>query len=226
MTIRTKEALLQRQEQMKLRIEAERRARLATIPPPINSRIPPSPFNRPLCTSCKRRAAREGSTLCSRCSYSKQETSLRDTLPGLKPPTGTVEAGIAAVAMTMNSSQLPSKLLYSKEEIIPDSSLKQYTRQQVCKIIGVAPNTLSRWEKRGKTPAPMKVAHSGQYVYSQELLDHLKAYVTKYEQVIHPMIDPTVKAAKEVQTKTFKPNKKLERAVSSRLSIGGGRSIL
>lgn len=253
MTIRSKEALQARQEEMRQRVIQEKLAKQKLILPPVDPRIPLSPFSivsREKCSTGCGRYARKGSTLCSRCSFKQQEADLRDTLPGLNPPTGSAEAATAAHEILAENHGLDPGVLYARVipahvrvipahesekrpykayldgEQIPSSSIKQYTRKQVSREIGVAVNTISRWEKKGKTPAPLKIAHSGQYVYTQEHLDWLKAYVSRMEQVIHPIADPTVKAAKEVQGKTFKPNKRLERAVSSRISLGGGRSIL
>lgn len=208
-----KQTLAEKQDEMRQRRLLEKRKVVFTPNLPVHSPLQ----NRPLCSNNCGRYAREGSTLCSRCSFKDVEANLRDVLPGLSPPPASQVKGF------LQSTPSPSN---GPDPVIEDGSIKQYTRPQVAKILGVRPNTLARWEKKGKTPAPVKIVHSGQYLYSQELVNHLKEYVTLREHVIHPVVNPTVKAAKEVQGKVFKPNKRLERTVSSRLSIGSGRSIL
>lgn len=51
--------------------------------------------------------------------------------------------------------------------------MKRYTRKEVAKELGVAPNTIYLWEKKGKVPAPRKLVHNNQLIYTDE---HIAAY--------------------------------------------------
>jgi hypothetical protein len=102
-----------------------------------------------------------------------------------------------------------------------------YTRKQVSQMVGVSPTTIIRWERKGVIPLPKRFAHNNQLIYTDEIITAIKEYasqiiVTQY--VPLPPKTPQELAARGTTTrKTFKINKKLERAVAQRVSVTGFR---
>ena len=57
--------------------------------------------------------------------------------------------------------------------------MARYTRKEVAKKVGKSPNTIYRWEKEGKTPAPRRVHHNRQCVYTDELVEEIQKFIAR-----------------------------------------------
>lgn len=101
-----------------------------------------------------------------------------------------------------------------------------YTRRQVAQMCGVSVTSICRWERKGKIPAPKKLVHNNQLLYTDEHVQLIKDYKSQQAEIIYQPSTPKSaqeEAAKDITKKAFTVNKKLERAVSSSLgnfSIG------
>lgn len=60
---------------------------------------------------------------------------------------------------------------------------RYYSRKQVAEMIGASTSSISRWEAKGVTPLPKKLVHSGQYVYTEDHIVKMRAYMTAQETV-------------------------------------------
>ena len=164
-----------------------------------------------LCTICNHRRARQGTTICSRCSFKKVRESLRDTLPGMSVTNQTqdLEEG--------EEQQIEDPNNRVTEVIAPGQH--QYTRKQVADMIGVSPTTISRWEAKGATPLPRRLAHNNQYVYTDDLVHQILDYAEKQLQVQRTPIERAARRS----ARSFG---KAERAVATRIKSIGGRGLL
>jgi DNA-binding transcriptional MerR regulator len=206
-----------------------------------------------LCTVCKHRKARAGSTVCSRCSYSQLETQLRSTLPGMETKVDQATLSVPGATSTEQSEEVticptcgsddPSekKMVVTGPEEFPISvecsddwhakmiginqyaqpvlgafqpGVKYYNRREVALLIGVSPTTICRWEGKGATPPPFRVAHSNQLFYTEELVQKIKQYATLVEQVRIPS-NPIAQAARAVSNKSL--SRISEKAVSIKI---------
>jgi MerR HTH family regulatory protein len=138
---------------------------------------------------------------------------------GLLQPEGDPELKRTTDDVYTNDEGTESSVVYT-----PGS---HYTRKQVSQMVGVSPTTIIRWERKGATPLPKRFAHNNQLIYTDEIVAAIKEYasqiiVTQY--VPLPPKTPQELAARGTTTrKTFKINKKLERAVAQRVSVTGFR---
>ena len=166
----------------------------------------------PLCSHCKHRVCRKGSSLCSRCTGKSIQQELRSTLPGLE-----VKRDIIPLRQVKQE-----EVVFPTATILQDAQGKHYSRKEVATLLGVSPTSICRWEQKGKTQLPVKLMRTGQLIYTEEHLAKLKEFMSQVE-IVHYEQKPDnpenqqEKAAKIVTKKVFKINKGIERAVASRL---------
>lgn len=195
---------------------------------------------KPLCSYCKRRVCRTGSTLCSRCTGKQIQQELRSTLPGFEPlPVRRIVNPDVPKPMEGQASDVVDEVhTYSSYEErvakegpyattlpgvpVVDNTVICFTRKQVARMLGVSPTSIVRWEQKGLTPTPLKLAHNGKLLYTQEIVDKIREFISQTVVVTHPTQPVTMdgqqsQAARAAQKKVFKINRGLERAVSSRL---------
>lgn len=216
---KSKESLESRQEAMKIRIERDKQKKEEKLK------------SRPICISCNRRIAREGSPYCSRCTASGMVNNLRDTLPGLPTKEVDVELLRRSVntispqpdeyCVTENNGECVStdpRCMHNQPE--PATTKKVYTRSEVAKLLGVSASTLVRWEKKGVIPPPSRITHNNQCVYTEEMIEIGKKY--KEASYLPPI--STVPGSPGVLPRTVKSariDRKLEKAVARRLGSVG-----
>ena len=196
--------------------------------------------NQPLCAHCKRRVCRAGSALCSRCTGKGIVQELRDTLPGLEvkreilplretrnvtgpvnPPVSDTNVGNVYQHPTSATTFIGVDLGAGKDKTAI-TRVTYYTRREVSELVGVSPTSICRWEQKGKVLPPLRIAHSGQLLYTQEHIDKIKEYMS---QIVIVQNTPKLAtqdgqqhvAAKIATKKVFKINKGMERAVATRL---------
>lgn len=171
--------------------------------------------NRTICISCKSRQARKGQAFCSRCTATGLVNELRDQLPSPIPITNLPSPQLVHQDGNEKKDEAPTLV------ISPSSS---YTRAQVVRMLGISVTTLSRWEKKGLTPPPYRVAHNNQCRYTDEMIATIKEYMTR-EYIPPPsQVHPGTPLALATSVKkTVKINRRLERAVASRLGSLGRR---
>jgi DNA-binding transcriptional MerR regulator len=185
------------------------------------------------CTICHQRQARKNSTVCSRCSFKKVRESLRDTLPNMPITNREYSKQIEhATDCSMNTDGVECTCGAGLEEVdIEDANnrttetimpgVDQYTRAQVSEMIGVSPSTIFRWEAKGATPLPMRLASNNQYVYTEEILHKICDYA---EQMLLVEKKTPIERAARMSSKNAG---KAERAVATAMkNLGGRGSIL
>jgi hypothetical protein len=204
-----KETLEERQQAMKDRIAKERATRedLAT---------------RPKCVSCKTRYARLNSPFCSRCSISSMTTQLRDTLPGVKHENNSIPDHSSNVHSDVPSITHPDNNPAPVSFTLEGDQVKYYTRAQVAELLKISCTTISRWEKKGRVPAPKRTVHNNQCLYTEDNIKALKAYrdaeYTPSSSTSSTGVASLPRAIKKAMP--VKLNKRMERVVASR--FGGG----
>lgn len=211
-----------------------------------------------ICSSCNRRRARAGSTLCSRCSFHQLESNLRDTLPGMvnerstngnttdstdSSDTAVVEEPQFCPACGSDDPAEKRQVLSGPEEFPiavectndwhnqESSSVtldlapgtKTYTRREVSEIFDISPSTISRWERKGKIPLPIRVVHSNQYIYTDKHIEEIKKYIELVDLFQSTPATPLSQAGKTMTSKSI--SRRLERAVASRIRFGRGNLL-
>jgi DNA-binding transcriptional MerR regulator len=229
------------------------------------SREQPNQSDQPLCTSCNRRRARVGSTLCSRCSFTEMERSLRDTLPGMESEKDGHETSVTVSNVSTTSSEQQEEVEefcpkcgsddYAEKGTIltgdPDFPMpvecdhewhkqeyphyntleyqsiapgtKTYSRRDLSDMFNVSPSTISRWERKGKIPQPVRIVHSNQYIYTEVHVDAIKSYISLVDQCSRNPSSPLSQAGRSVSRKSF--SKMAERAVASRVGFRRGNLL-
>lgn len=185
--------------------------------------------NRELCISCKHRQAKIGSAFCSRCSGIKLQNQLRDTLPGLSEPVGTVKAEIPTPTQGLPLEEDNNILEVEEEKVATPKESKEeiqqaiadkeiFTRKEVADMLGISRGTISKWEKKGKVPAPRRTVHNNQCLYTRENIEAIKEYKDR-EYIPQFNLTPKDSAAAipKVMKSTFKQNRRAERAILGRI---------
>jgi transcriptional regulator with XRE-family HTH domain len=181
----------------------------------------------PRCITGCGRQARRGSDYCSRCSATKMVENLRDRLPGL--PTDVIEQRVDEQEIEDVQEPTPDNRDASDpgNSIPPNVHGTRYTRAQIAEIVGVSCTTLNRWEKKGRTPQPIRTTHNNQVLYTEEMLKAIIEY--KNAEYVPPPVAsiPGTPEAMSPRTvnKSVKINKRMERAVARSISSIGRRMI-
>lgn len=174
---------------------------------------------------CKR-VARKGKPFCSRCTMIGKTEELRDALPGMTRS----EAKIATFKEVYGTEAKERNVVVVEDPNVTSTVFVQskqdyYTRRQVCIKVGVSPTTLQRWERKGYVPMPMKVAHSGQLLYTDELIQK----ITEYKNLAFtPQVQNTANQApspgrfRPTGKGKFTIGKKVEKTVARNLNFGRG----
>lgn len=205
--------LEQLQEKMKQKANAP-------IPQPI---VKPNTCSILGCT----RQARRGSSICSRCSYTKQEAVLRDTLPGMP-----IQQAKEFEKELKETVEHPLPKYETKGDAVAEVGKSTFTRKEVAAMLQVSPTTICRWEKKGVTPLPLRIVRTGQLVYNNEIIAAMRVYRDAVD-IPAPQTPQTQieRAASQSKKKVFNLSRRLERTVAGKLGgtirnfSGSGRII-
>lgn len=234
MIVRTSQTLEEKQEEMRrrrqeeaLRPKEDTKEISLLLPQPLNGEEP-----RTVCISCNRRVARQGSVFCSRCSGKELQNNLRDTLPGMpverqdspkveKMETfSTGDPDESNVDLHSDEDNSDAPLVLSPDAIELQPGQKTYTRSQVAELLGISCTTLCRWERKGRIPQPLRMLHNKQCIYTDEIIQAAREYLN--QSYVPPSTSgPTTPEGRLIYAskKTIKINRRLEKAVASRLGF-------
>lgn len=222
------DGLSKKQEEMRLRIQRQKERKLHPSLPP-EEKLLVVPEGRTVCINCRQRLARIGQVLCSRCTGEGLQQNLRSTLPGLPIITevkekvdhgSTFTSDISTSIRKIRSEPIPPP---PSPPLLPSLSNGDvtYSRAQVCRMLGISGTTLSRWERKGKTPQPKRIVHNNQTVYTDSIITAIREYMSQeYTPPPGSSNIPGTRTSTVSAKKTAKISRQAERAVANRLGLG------
>lgn len=105
---------------------------------------------------------------------------------------------------------------------IPEG-VNTYTRRQLSDMLDVSPSTISRWERKGKIPPPIRIVHSNQYIYTDKHVEEAKKYQALVEEFRSTPASPLSQAGRTMNSSKF--SRRVEKVVASRIGFRRGSLI-
>lgn len=107
---------------------------------------------------------------------------------------------------------------------VPSSTEPTYNRRQVAKMLGVSQTSILRWEKKGKIPQPVRLAHNGQCLYTDENVRIIREYMAQTYVAPQQVLNEEQKKEKQLKVFSKKASKlnlsrRAEKAVAARIKF-------